>query len=114
MSKFLLLFIGIVTAHFIVTYGLLIFSTYEESSVVRGGALHMSTAGDFAANVAKVLSQPLVSIEAAHPDPTNGLQTFSFMLGNSAIWAVIIFGLWRVLYKALNKSNQQGPAAGTR
>ena len=101
MRKFLLLFMGIVLVHFVVTYGLLIFRTYEEVSVIRGEALHMSTAGDLAANVAKFLSQPLINIQAVQPDPADALQTFSFMLGNSAIWAASISMMWLCRIKRL-------------
>tara|TARA_Y100000296_G_scaffold83555_1_gene114655 strand:+ start:134 stop:448 length:315 start_codon:yes stop_codon:yes gene_type:complete len=90
MRKFLILFVGVILGHFLVTYGLLIFHAYEEIRVIGGEVVHVTPAGAIASNVAKILSQPLISIQAIHPDPKDAVQTFSFMLGNSAIWATVI------------------------
>ena len=81
---------GVILGHFLVSYGLLIFHAYEEIRVIRGELVHMTPAGGIASNVAKILSQPLISIQAIHPDPGDAVQTVSFMLGNSAIWATVI------------------------
>jgi hypothetical protein len=109
MKRNIILVSGILLTHFVLTLGLLVFSANEIANVAMGSS-EFSGGGKVAVVMAKVLSQPLLSISMLQPNERNTVQVYSFMLGNSLVWAVVLTVALNFAWKkAFNKTSN--PAA---
>lgn len=107
MFKRIITFFMLSVAHFLVTYLILAYSAYQLGEAYISDNGIMNSSGQTAQFVARILSQPLVSVGSIKLDPYNAVHVFTFLLSNSFIWAFLLIIIFTNVRTALKKSKHR-------